>query len=476
MVLWNITLGRGGGFRRGVFNAGCRSGQAILLNVLSVPATAYIIRKLGPSGYGKWSTAVALVATVGVLTSLGLRGKFVRNVARDPRQAPRAFAEQMGTRLILGLLAGSAVVLAAFILHYPADVLRCVILAAIAMVAVTILTTTSDFMEAFQRFPAVAVASLVGGSMLTIASVLVVGLGGGPVALAGSYLVGPLLSAAILLSMLRRECVPVAIDIHPIKAIRILWTSRYFAAQQTLSVASNNVTLLLLPKLIGIQSFGLFAAGVLLVTRMAIVPDAMGTAFYPMIANLIGQDEKKARRHTLYGIAATVALCICISLTITILATLISSILLPKSQATCRQVIIITIWALPLMGIESMIGYAVNAAGRESLQARASFFATITSLTVGSCLVLRCGMLGACYFMLIRPAIHLLFTTNVFIQTFFFGKANNDKGCGKCKETQGSKPAMCLRSSPESKVDVAHENILPPIDNTAICAVAASRI
>src|SRR4051794_33830949 len=90
---------------RSVFGAGYRSIQPILLNILSVPATAFIIRKLGPTDYGYWTTATSLVATTGVLTSLGLRGTFVRSVSQDPACAPSAVAEQIGTRTLLTLMA-----------------------------------------------------------------------------------------------------------------------------------------------------------------------------------------------------------------------------------------------------------------------------------------------------------------------------------------------------------------------------------
>ena len=42
---------------------------------------AFIIRQLGPTGYGQWAVATSLLAVSTVLTNLGLRGAFVRAVA-----------------------------------------------------------------------------------------------------------------------------------------------------------------------------------------------------------------------------------------------------------------------------------------------------------------------------------------------------------------------------------------------------------
>jgi O-antigen/teichoic acid export membrane protein len=405
-------------FRTSLFNAGCRSTQTILLNVISVPAMAYIIRKLGATGYGQWSTAVALVTTVGVLTNLGLRGVFVRAVARDPAAACEAMARQLGTRLILAVLAGAAVIAAAWLLRYPPVVIQCTLLAAVGLIFTTVFTTASDLFEAFQRFPAMSVASLVGGLALTAASVLAVGFGGGPVVLSVAYLIGPLLTAAVLLGMLRRECFRLAIDLSPRRTAELLWGGRHFAVQQLLTAANANIVLLLLPKFIGMERFGLFAAGVLLVTRLAIFPDALGTAFYPMIATLLDRDPRAARRNTLRGVLVALGLCSAVAITATLSSAPIAQILFPKSPAVCRQVIVVTIWALPLMGVESMIGYALNAAGCEAAQARLSLYSAAVSLALATVLVLSAGIAGACWFILIRPVMQIGFNLKTFVTAF----------------------------------------------------------
>ena len=46
----------------------CMMLQPIFLNLLSIPATAYIIRGLGALGYGQWMVGVSLVAAMTFLT------------------------------------------------------------------------------------------------------------------------------------------------------------------------------------------------------------------------------------------------------------------------------------------------------------------------------------------------------------------------------------------------------------------------
>ena len=87
--------------RKHTFGAACLIIQPVFLNVIGVPAMAYIIRRLGPGGYGQWMVATALVGALGIFSNPGLRTGFVRSVAQDPNCAQRALAEQLGLRMLL---------------------------------------------------------------------------------------------------------------------------------------------------------------------------------------------------------------------------------------------------------------------------------------------------------------------------------------------------------------------------------------
>ena len=80
-----------------------------------------------------------------------------------------------------------------------------------------------------------------------------------------------------------------------------------------------------------------------------------------------------------------------------------------KNADICQQVIRITIWALPLMGLESMIGYALNAAGKEGLVTRYASYAVTISLPLVVVLVMSFGIVGACYSLVSRIAIRIIF-------------------------------------------------------------------
>ena len=82
-------------------------------------------------------------------------------------------------------------------------------------------------------------------------------------------------------------------------------------------------------------------------------------------------------------------------------------ILLPKVAQDCQRVIVITIWSLPFVGMQLVIGSALLGAGREKSQTRASVLAMIVSLPLGVFMITYFGMLGACAFMTARSLIRI---------------------------------------------------------------------
>lgn len=410
------AFARGGQFRKTAFGAACISAQPILLNIISVPVLAYIIRRLGATGYGQWSTALGLISTVAILTSLGLRGIFIREVARRPEAVAPMFAEQLGTRLCLTMLAAAAAIIACLVLHYPVRVLECTLLATAGMFFMTISSTIVDVLQAFERLATVAFANLIGGLALTAVSALTVFFSTNPVSVALAYLTGPILSVVFFLVLLRRARIPLGFHLNPRKTARVLWRARYFIAQSILGALNTNAPFLLLPKLIGSADFGIFSAGSILVTRLAILPDGIGTALYPVIARSHQVSSRSAGRKTLIGTFFTFLLCLIVATAGFVFAPWIARILFPHTAAACQRVIRITTFALPLIGVEMLMGSSINASGGESAQARASVGATILSLIVAAILIVMGGLIGACFFFGVRSAIQIAFLTPEFIR------------------------------------------------------------
>lgn len=401
--------------RSAAFGAACISLQPILLSALMLPATAYVIRGLGPTAYGQWATATALVAATSFLTNLGLRGTFVRAVARDPGMASEAFAEQLGIRTVLGLFAAVVALGACALLGYSRTVLLCTAFSVLALVLTTIASTANDLLQALHRLPTIAAVNLLGGVFLTAASVIAICVGAGPVGVAATYLSGPVLSVAMLLWIVQRRHVCVRLHWNTRRSLKLLWEARFFAAQQLVATVSNNAEALIIPRLLGPTAFGFFSAGTLLPTRLTAIPDGIGTAAYPAIADTHRQAPEATPRMVLRFVLLAGAVCVPAALGVSLLADPISQLLFPGRGEVCEQVLRITIWLVPLMGLHCVISYAINAMNKDAPQARAWLFGGIAALVTSGVLVWQFGLIGACWSVVLRQGINLILITSVLL-------------------------------------------------------------
>jgi len=64
------------------------------------------------------------------------------------------------------------------------------------------------------------------------------------------------------------------------------------------------------------------------------------------------------------------------------------------------------------------MGYSLLGAGREAQLTRSSVLAIVSSLAVGIVLMVRFGIIGACWFLLLRQAFAIVFMIPDFARTF----------------------------------------------------------
>lgn len=404
--------------KKSLYGAACVSVQPLLLNALSIPVMAYIIRQLGATDYGQWATSVALITAGMMLANLGLRAEFVRAVALCPEVAPRALAEQLGLRLSLCALTVSLALIGGILLGYSSVVIHCTAVGALGAVAATVATVFADLLQARHRLPTVAAMNFLAGLSLTAASALAIWLGAGPVWLATAYLVGPIVSAAGTWMLLRRERFPVRIMWDRRRFLAMLKEARSFAAQQLVSAAGTQVHALLLSRLVSPAAFGYFSAGSMPGNRLTVIPDGLCTAAYPAIAQAYRRSSAEGGRLATWYLTVTLLVSLSVVAAVTLVAGWIARLLFPGAWLLCEQVILITVWTIPAAGVALIIGYALNAAGKETQQARALVPAGLCAVLINVLLVLRLGLVGACWAVVVPHAVNALFLLPCFLRTF----------------------------------------------------------
>lgn len=403
---------------RSLVNAVCLIGQPLLLNAISLPAMAYIIRALGATAYGQWMAASSLTAIAFVLASPGLRTLFVRRIAQEPDHAAESLGEQLGLRILLAFCASIAALLLCSALHYPRLVLTCVALTSVALTLFTISSALSDVLQGLERFRSTAAVNLAAGLALTAASVVAAWRGCGAVGMAIAYLTGPATSLALLLVTVQ----------FTLFRVRVIWDFRRFGdllrevkvlgAQNLLSAVQDRVEQILIPKLLGMTAFGYFSAGTMPASRLLLFPDGLATSYYPRISGCIREDHRRATSQVAQLMLLSLVVCVPLTILLVFLAGPLAAVLFPKSAGICRQIIQTTIWSLPLQAIAFPITYSLQAAGKHSQAARAGMFSTLCGSIVCLILINRLGIAGACVAWIVRPALLISFSLPSFIKVF----------------------------------------------------------
>jgi O-antigen/teichoic acid export membrane protein len=406
------------GMRSTFIGAACISLQPILLSALMLPVTAYVIRGLGPTAYGQWAIATTLTAVVVFVTNPGLRGAFVRSVARDPESAAGALAEQLGARIALSFVAAIIAVGVSLVLRYPKVVVLCTAVSSVGLVLLTVSTTGSDLLQALQRLPTVAMVNMAAGLVLTVASVVATFLDLGPVGVAVAYLVGPTTSIALFLWLIHRQHFPVRVRWDLGGAFRLVWNARHIASQQLVWSAAHNAEALMIPGMVGPKVFGYFSAGALLSQRLGAIPEGLCSAAYPAMVAAYRDGARPALRVFFKFLFVVLITSIAGAVCTNFIAGPIARLLFKEQAEICEQVMRITIWVLPSMGAHFCLGYLLNAMDRDAAQAKLSLVASVINLGITAVLVLRFGIIGACWSMVLRYIVHLLFQVPYVVWAF----------------------------------------------------------
>ena len=392
--------------------------QPIFLNLLSIPATAYIIRGLGALGYGQWMVGVSLVAAMTFLTNLGLRTLFVRDLAQRPEQAQARLAEQLGLRTVLAVAAGIIAWCLCLLLHYPPVVLHCVALAAAGLVMTAAVTGLNDLVQSVQHLSALATTNLISGLVLTAGSVLAIWYGAGPVGLSAAYLTGPAVNLVLLLAYINRRLFPVSASWSVGRSRILLHEVRAIGWQQLFSSVQDRIQQLLVPKIVGIAAFGYFSAGLIPASRLEVVPDGLLMYYYSRIARSCREDHEAATRQIVEFMVISLATCLPLAILMSFFAPPIAHLLFPKHAAVCRDVIRLTVWSLPLAALTQPLLCALQACGRHAEASRSLMKATVLSSVLSLLLIRHFGLNGACWSWLIGYTSSVVFLLPPFVRAF----------------------------------------------------------
>lgn len=391
---------------------------ALFLNLISVLVTPVIIRQLGKEQYGQWAASVSLTTLVFLLASFGLRPLFIRRIADASVDTAKETAYQLGIRGGLGVLSLVLTLLACLALGYPKTVFFCTLVATVSSLLVSFNSALGDVLQGNQNLKLLAIINFIAGLSLTVLSLAVVLLGGGPVEVAISYTVGPILSLFLLFWAVNKNYFPVRISWDSVVFKERFNEARLVGISQIFAASRDRIEHVLVPKFVGIAPYGLFNASTVLTERLTVVSSSLGDAFFAPIAKSVKEGPDKVTQQVGNLLLAGLAFCMPISLILAFLSQLLASILLPLNIPDCASLILITVWSLPIYAFWQGMVVALQATQAHDEAARANLETTAISVVVSVVLIYQYSLLGAAISQITRPALGCAIYWRVFNPRF----------------------------------------------------------
>jgi polysaccharide transporter, PST family len=377
--------------------------QPLVMNVLSLAATRYIAERLGVTDFGRFNLGLAFVTMFAPLTHLGLRGLTVRHVPQNRDTAAEYLGRILVLRVLLALIVAALVIVAAPLSGGGGATRSVIAVSAVGLILTTIAGVFSDGFQAFERVGPVGMANLVGGILLTLASVLVIKLGGGIRDLAIAYVLGPLCSVVLLGIWSWRLPFRPRPSWSLVASMQLLRQAWPFLGLIIVDVVSMRMDVLVLVRVIGDAKLGYYMAAMSLVDRGMYLASGASDALLPAVAQLSAHTPLSAlgllRKSTLWLLVISLPLAV----TTSVLAPLVIRFVFGSHYLAAAPILAIGIWRLPAMCLAILSGYSLLAVKRQDLELRTGAIGTLLSLTLLFPLVSRFGFLGGATALAIRP-------------------------------------------------------------------------
>jgi O-antigen/teichoic acid export membrane protein len=256
-----------------------------LVSAIALGVTGFVARRLGPDGFGTLDYAFSFVGGFAMLATFGLRAVTVRAVAQQAE--PTALGGMVGLRLALAMLVIAPLGAAAGALHpshaTPA-VLAAILLAAVTLPFDAVADCIVDVFQGRERFDVEAIAGVLARLATATGAVVALWFGGGLLEVLGVYAAGSVVRALVPVVMARRE----RIDVRPRWSTPLarshLAQALPFAGTAAASLLMWEVNPVLLGRLGGMGTVGIYAAATRLFTPLEVIPDAVASALTPTVA------------------------------------------------------------------------------------------------------------------------------------------------------------------------------------------------
>ncbi|RJP77248.1 MAG: flippase [Desulfobacteraceae bacterium] len=338
--------------------------QQVVVNLISIFVIGYTARKLGQEDYGIFSLAFTFPVIFSALSNMGFRTLTVREIARQ-RNIPDAYTEYMSRiippRLFFILCVSVLIILIAILMGYEKKIIFVISIATFSYVFELISRIALDVFQAYEKMGKIAFRDIVVRLVSGIFSVVVLYLGYGLYAVSFVYLGGNLVGFVINFLLYKKhfKLLPPRWDFTFVK--KNLKESFPFMLMGFTSVLYTKIDIVMLSKMVGVESVGAYNAAANLFYRLNFVGDAIATASFSAIAQLYWSDHNEALNVFRNSIKQVMIISVPMAVGGFVLAEAIILFIFGREYQSSTSVFKILAISIPLMFIGTSFSFTLGA-------------------------------------------------------------------------------------------------------------------
>jgi O-antigen/teichoic acid export membrane protein len=320
-----------------------------------------VARALGLEAFGELATVTAYLAILGVVSDFGLSRLVVRDVARDPSLGGRYLVQSLLARTAIATIAALLLGLTATFLGYSASTRIAAWVGGLSLVTGAAALAVVAILSARERMGRVAILSTLVGALTLATAWPVLWAGWGVAGLLAALALVNLAQAALGGWWIRREgLAPGPIPPVSLSALRgLLALGLPFAGFNLLSIVYLRAAPVLLAALRGREAVGLYMAAFRLVEAFALVPLAVVTALFPLMATQARSGDGALTRTYGQAIRLLGLLAFPLAVGTTLLADPLVDLVYGAAFREAGPLLAILVWGLGLLYLNAPVGNVI---------------------------------------------------------------------------------------------------------------------
>jgi O-antigen/teichoic acid export membrane protein len=393
-------------------NTGIVIAGNVIFRLISLFVLIYLARYLGTASFGKYSFVFAYLAFFGVITDLGLQPILVREMSRDPPNAPKLIGNAYVIRFILTMLAFILSIVVISLMSYPTDTTTYIYIAAFTLLFISFSDFYATIFTANLRMGYNIIAKIVYRS-LSAGLIIWIIFSHGTLAQILTVTVFSEMIKTLINYFYSRKFVKPRFEIDFGLWKHLLKESLPIALSSIILIIYIRTDIVMLSIMEGDVAVGYYSGASKIYDTLTLIPSAFMVSMFPIMSASFKNSKDRLIKSYRLSFRYLLIIILPIAIGTTLLADEFIFLLYGAEFAGSASALQILIWALVFTSVNSVLLHLLTSINKQKLNTFSHTMCAIANVTLNFILIPIMSYNGA--------AIATVTTTVVlFIASFYF--------------------------------------------------------